>query len=804
MLKNYLKTSLRDFKINRFYSIINIAGLSLGITAATFILLYVSDEYNYDKHFSEYDNIYRLESDYTVNNTHSMFALTPLPMGPTMQKEMPEIESYARFIKEENAFFLHNDKQFYEKDIYYADSTAPIMFSLEFIEGSASSSLKHPFTIIISKTTSKRYFGKESAYGKKLSSGNGRTYTVTGVFKDLPDNIHMPFDLLMSMDSYAEIIGQNRFNSLDANYFWDINAYTFIKLNQSSQINTVHDKSIAFYNKYMKSIGDMVNGSWVLMTTRLDKIHFTSKLPMDLPTGNFVYVYIMGIVGILILLLASINYTNLATSRANKRAKEIGLRKVVGASRGMLAGQFIAESIFLASASLVISFMLLRTLLPFFNELANKNLSVNFLENPGIYLTVILIALSTGVLSGLYPAFYLSSFQPARVLKGKIKIGRDSALLRKGLVTFQLTITVIMITSTMVIYEQLKFMRNADLGFDKENIMVINIQDTAFFNNRLESFREALLENPGITLTAISNSVPGTEINKRVMMVEKENKMMEYVINNISCDHDYPELLKLEFIKGRNFNKSMGTDQNEAVIINEAAAKALGWGDNAIGKKLNFYMDNPLTAGKVIGVVKDYNYTSLHNPVEPMVLFLTRETSTYLSIKISKDNQSNTINFIKNQWASQGANRPFEFYFLDNNFINKYSLEANLGKVFGTFGVLSIVIALLGLMGLTSYTTAQRTKEIGVRKVLGASTESISSLLMKESLLLALLGCAFAIPTSWFILSKWLNNFAYHVTLSWSYFALSSLITLIICLLTVSFHSIKAAGMNPIISVKYE
>lgn len=804
MLINYIKTSLRDFKINKFYSLINIVGLSLGITATTFILLYINDEYNYDKTFSDYENIYRLESDYTVNNTHSMFALTPLPMGPTMQKEMPEIESYARFIREENAFFFYNDKQFYEMDIYYADSTAPTFFSLEFLEGSASSSLIHPFTIVISKTTSIRYFGKESAYGKKLSSGNGRTYTVTGVFKDLPRNIHMPFDLLMSMDSYAEIVGSSRFNSLDANYFWDINAYTFIKLNQSSQIKTVHEKSIAFYNKYMKSIGDIVNGSWVLMTTRLDKIHFTSKLPMDLPTGNFIYVYILGIVGVLILVLASINYTNLATSRANKRAKEIGLRKVAGANRGMLAGQFITESLFLASASLVISFMLLRSLLPFFNELANKNLSINFFENPEIYLTVILIALATGVLSGLYPAFYLSSFQPARVLKGKIKVGKDSALLRKGLVTFQLTITVIMITSTLVIYEQLKFMRNADLGFEKENIMVINIQDTAFFNNRLESFRETLLENPGITLTAISNSVPGTRINKRVMMVEKENKMMEYVINNISCDHDYPELLKLQFIKGRTFEKSMGTDQNEAVIINEAAAKALGWGDNAIGKKLNFYMDNPLTAGKVIGVVKDYNYTSLHNPVEPMVLFLTRETSRYLSIKIKNNNQANTISYIKNQWNSHGASRPFEFYFLDNNFIDKYSSEANLGKVFGTFGVLSVVIALLGLMGLTSYTTAQRTKEIGVRKVLGASTESISSLLMKESIFLALLGCAFAIPISWYILSKWLDNFAYHVTLSWSYFALSSIVTLIICLLTVSFHSISAARMNPIISVKYE
>lgn len=806
MLLNYIRITIRSFTKSKFYSAINILGLSLGITAISFILLYLNDELGYDKYFKDYKNIYRLESDVNINNKQSRFAMTPDPFGVVMKLEIPEIEEFTRFREISNLTLRYKDKEIVEKRAFYADSSAPEMFGLEFIEGGGETSLSEPFTTILSETAAKRYFNGETAYGKTITTGGNRNYKVTGVFKDLPQNVHMPFDILLSFASYY-VLFDEPFNNIEPMRFWDFGSYTFVKVKKPSDIIIVQDKSVAVVDKYMKDLGQQFNASFKLMTTRLDKIHLTSTLTADFPVGNKNYLVIIGIVGVMILLLAAINYTNLATARATKRAREIGLRKVSGASRSQLRSQFLSESLVLTVSALIISLLLIQILLPFFNELSNKQLDINVFQNPVIVLILLGITLLTGLVSGIYPAFYLSSFEPSKVLKGKIKLGREGAWLRKGLVTMQLTLSVIMITGTIIIYNQLNFMQDADLGFSKENILTLNIQDTAFRNQRLQSFRDELGSNPDIVVTSMSRGLPGGGISIRLMQVEKEGNMQEYGFYNIPCDQDYAQLLNLEFVSGRNFDKNNMTDAAESVIINEATAREVGWGNDALGKRIVTGYETegaPQRTRKVIGVVKDFNFRSLHNPVEPLILYMPAITLNELSIKLKDGYDKSTIEYIKSKWESFGANRPFDYYFVDENFSKKYESDSKLGQVFYTFAILSIFIALLGLIGLSSFITAQRTKEIGVRKVLGATVEGITSLLYRESLLLVLIACLISIPISWYLLSGWLDNFAYHVNVSWPTFVIASITAIIGCLAAVSYHTLKAANSNPIVSIKYE
>lgn len=806
MLSNYLRSAMRNFSRNKWYSLINLLGLSLGITATIFILLYINDELGYDKHFPLYKRIYRAEGDFTINNKHDMFAVNSMAMGPALKLEMPEVEMYCRFNGNDNLILRYDNKEFIEKHSYFADSTAPVMFSMHFLEGIPEKALAEPFTLIMSKTSAQKYFGSEPAYGKTILTGNGRSYKVTGVFDDLPENTHMKFDLLLSMESLATIVGAERFRSLEPMAFWNVNSYTYILLRENTDISQVMDKFPAFYDKYMKEIGDQINASFALLATRLDRIHLTSKLAADLPVGNKAYIYVFAVVAVFILLLAAINYMNLATARASRRAREIGLRKVVGATRGQVAWQFLSESLMFAIVSFIISLGIMQLLLPLFNDISGKQLTFSFTENPGIFAGMFGIALLTGLLAGIYPSLFLSSFQPAVVLKGKLSIGNKGTWLRKGLVTFQLFISVVMITGTLVIYNQLNFMRTADVGFDKENVMVLEIQDTAF-RRKTESFKQELLQNPNILNASMSVGVPGGNHGIQVMRVEKEDKMQEYALNLIPCDYDFVDLLKLEFVQGRNFNRDMGSDKLEAVIINETAAKALGWGNNALGKKIhhNFELDG--SGGrmlKVIGVVKDFNYISLHNKIEPIIMFITDFPANMLTIRLKPGAGENTISYIRNKWIEYGANRPFDYYFLDKDYENKYADEANLGKVFTIFAILSIFIALLGLIGLSSFTAMQRTKEIGVRKVLGASVETIMGMLYKESFFLVAIAFIVAAPLSWYFLQRWLENFAYHITLGWITFLIAGLLSLLVTLASVSYFSMRAATSNPVKAIKYE
>jgi len=491
---------------------------------------------------------------------------------------------YCRFNSNENLSIRYDNKDFIEKLVCFADSTAPVIFSLKFSAGVPEKALTQPFTLIMSESLAQKYYGNQQAFGKTLITGNGRSYQVTGVFKDLPDNTHMKFDMLLSMESLATIVEAVRFRIMEPGAFWNVNSSNYIMLHQNADISQVLGKFPTVYDKYLKEIGDQINASFDLMATRIDKIHHTSKLAADLPVGNKAYIYVFGIVAVFILLLAAINYMNLATARATARAREVGLRKVVGTNRGQVANQCLTESILLTLISFVISLGIMQLLLPLFNEISGKQLVFSFTENPGIFLSMLGIAVLTGILAGKYPAVILSSFQPAVVLKGKLRTGSKGSWLREGLVTFQLMIAVVMITGTIVIYNQINFMQNADVGFDKENVMVIEVQDKVF-RRKTETFENELLLNPNILNVSSLFGIPGGRYGIQVMRVEKEDKMQEYALNLMPCDYDFAELLKLEFKSGRNFGREMGSDMLEAVIINETAAKTLGWGDDTLEKK---------------------------------------------------------------------------------------------------------------------------------------------------------------------------------------------------------------------------
>ncbi len=807
MIKNYLKSALRNITRNKFYSVLNILGLSIGLISTIFILLYIQDELSFDKYNKNYKRIYRLESDFRISEKHDKFAVTSVPIAPAMKMEYPEIEQYARIVDNGNMFIRYKNKEFYEKKIYSADSSYFKVFTCEFLKGSPDNALTEPNTMVVTESFAKKYFGEANPLGEVLRDGDNMNYKVTAVIKDLPGNTHLKYDALTSMATIAKVYGKDQFNSLKPEAFWNVGIYSYILLKPNADIKNIHAKFPAFNKKYMEPLGKQINADFKLITTNLANIHLSTKnLEGDLPRGSMSYVYIFSFVALFILLIASINYMNMATSRSANRAKEVGIRKVLGAFRAQLSRQFLSESVLLAFISLIISLAFIQLLLPLFNELSDKHLTFGVFSNPFIFIGIIAITLVVGLVSGSYPAFYLSSFMPARVLKGKIDSGRNSGYLRKTLVVFQFVISIMMIIGTLTVSRQLRYMKTKDLGFDKGNIVVAEIQDTVFVK-KIPAFREELLQNPAIEAVSASTGVPGKIRSIQVMRVENGSKMQELALNNFQIDYDYIPLMKMKLVKGRNFDKNMGTDLKEGVIINETAAKKLGWGDNALGKKIQYGIELDGTADrntKVIGVVKDFNYASLHNKIEPIVMFLTKRPGFALNIRIKPENKPAALDFIKLVWGKYGVKNPFEYYFLDQNFDESYQAEAKLNKIFTVFSVISIFIALLGLLGLASFTAERRTKEIGIRKVLGSSLMEIANMFYKEFTLLIVVAFIIGTPIAFYALGLWLQQFAYHVNQTWFIFFLSGMLAWIVAMATISFHSIKAASENPVTAIKYE
>jgi putative ABC transport system permease protein len=818
MLKNYFISAYRSIIKNKFYSVLNIFGPAIGITCAILILLYVQEELTFDKHNKNYDRIYRLESDFNISGKATLAALVPIPMAPTLKDEYPEIKEIARFagFGLQDILFQYKDLKFFEDKIYFADSTVFKVFDYDFVLGSPDNALDEPNTIVITESFASRYFGKENPMGEVLTTSNFGNCRVTGVIKDVPANSHLRFDCLLSMATIIELTGVDRFNSRSALSFWNISAFGYILLDKNAKIDDLLAKFPGFYEKYMSSLGKQINATFRLKATRINKVHFSSRLEFDLPVGNFNYIVIFSLVGVFMLLIASLNYMNMATARSTNRSKEVGLRKVIGAGKGTLIRQFISESMVLVIIALIIALIATIFILPSFNVLTDKALKIGNLFEPATFILILLITLFVGLISGSYPAFYLSSFSPVDVLKSNVNPRQGKGMLRKILVVFQFAISGTLIIGTMIVSGQQRFIRNKDLGLNKGNVMIIPIRDTAFINNKMQSFKDELLKLPDIKGVSSAILVPPLMASKVVFQIEKDSNMVELATSFSIVDHEFIDVMQMKILEGRSFDRSRTSDLTHAFIVNETAAKAFGWGNNALGKRIKFGI-NPATGvaqrdGVVIGVVKDFHFTSIHNPIEPFIFVVSRNPNTYFYIRISSNNIPATIENVKKVQQDLGNTLPFNYFFFADKLDEMYTAENKLNTLFNIFSLMTIFIACLGLLGLTSYVTEQRSRETGLRKIMGARVDQVVWLLNKDFLLLVLISNLISWPVAYYLMDRWILSFAYRMNFGLSPFVwatvvpfiVSLLITLTIALITISSLSLKAAHVNPINTLSRE
>jgi putative ABC transport system permease protein len=794
MLKNYLKIAFRNLWKHKVFSFINIMGLTVGITACFLIFLYIQFELSYDSFHSKADRIYRVVCDIKTPTEVINAGGPSWAVPPNAKDEFAEVESFVRIAGGDNVLIRKGDIKFNEENSMWADSSFFKVFDFKLVKGNPATALKEPFSVVFSETTAKKYFGNEDPIGKTLLiTGEGLPAKVTGVMKDIPENSQIKGDLVLSMST----IMKQWNHSLDSQW-GNYGAQAYFLLTQGTNPKALQAKFPSFLEKRN---GTEMKKSQMLATLFLEPLKdvYLRSTRNGSNKGNINNVYIFSIVAIFILLIACINFVNLTTARASERAKEVGIRKVVGAAKRQLAGQFIGESIIICLIAFVLAVSLSALLLPSFNQLAGKTISHGIFEHPQYLLTLFLAVIGIGLLAGIYPALVLSSFKPAIVLKGRFATGTRGILLRKGLVIAQFSISVALIIGTIVVYNQMNYMRSRELGFSKDQVMVIDTNgDTG-----KESFRQAIKSIPAVKATAFSSSVPGS--GNPGAYSEIENKKGDLQIANLDLyyiDFEYIPLYKIKMVAGRPFSRDFLTDTAQAMILNEAAVKMFGYSSpqQAIGKRFKQWGRE----GKIIGVTKDFHFRALQEPIKPLSMRIEPNGSNLVSVNVSAANLPATIASIENNWKKIIPNRPFSYFFLDEFFDKQYRGEERFGKLFLNFAILAIFISCLGLLGLASYSTSQRTKEIGIRKVMGASVQGIVNLLSKEFLTLVMLSFVIAMPLAWYFMHQWLKDFAYRTDINWWVFVLAGMLALMIAIITVSFQAIKAAIANPVKSLRTE
>ncbi len=681
------------------------------------------------------------------------------------------------------------------------------MFTLPLIEGNPKSALSQPNTVLVTETTARRYFGSEAAIGKVLNMDNRNNYVVTGVIRDVPHNSHFHFDFLASLTTVAD----------SRNSTWLSNNYhTYLRLREGTDLNR-------FTKEFDRVVGEHVasqvkaaigvsfeefkkaGNSYGFKLDPLKSIHLTSHLDYEFePNSDISYIYIFSAIAAAILLIACINFVNLATARSEKRAKEVGIRKTLGSNRAQLIRQFIAESILMSSAAVFLAAGLVELFLPMFNGLAGKEMRLSLFGDPRTIPLLVGLAIIVGVIAGTYPALYLSSFQPVEVMKGDVRRRGRKATLRSVLVIFQFAISITLFIGTFLIYEQLKYIQTKDLGFDKEQLVVINRTDDLF--DQLHSFEHELSGSPNILSLSNSNAIPGNQGGDSAFQLSGTTVQQMQDLRQMSCDMDFASTYKLELAQGRFFSRDHPSD-TAAVVVNEATARVYGVKD-LMGRSLinPGNANSPSQTFEIVGVVKDFNYESLHDPVRPLVirLFPSSAAGKFVSVRIRPGDFTGTISFMENTWKKYAGNEGFDYKFLDQNLQHLYLADQRTSKIATTFSVLAIFVACLGLLGLAAFITEQRTKEIGIRRVLGASIPEISMLLCREFTKWVLLANLVAWPLAYYVMNHWLQNFAYRISIGPWIFLISGILALIIALITVSSHAIRAATANPVEALRYE
>jgi len=792
MFKNLVKSAFRNITNKFGYSFLNILGMTLGITSALFLILYVSDELSFDKYHKNGDRIYRVQSHITETDDEFTWIIAQFPFADQVKEDYPEVESSTRLFPFQRALFKNGEMEFTEDDVMYADSTFFDIFTYKTLEGSTEVALDKPNSIVLTETMAERYFSGEQAVGKTLKVGE-EIYTITAVIEDVPRNSHILFDGLVSrnsLDLQAQMGNWGNFG-----------VFTYLLLQEGEDGAALQEKMKEMYDRYMATIFESMGISIEYELMKLTDIHLRSDSAQEPePTGSIQYVIIFSVVAFFLLLIATLNYISLATARSAKRAKEISLRKVIGSSRRLLITQFLAESTMLTLFSLALSIGLILILLPQLNFLSGKDFSLDVLGRPVAILSLIGIMLLVGILGGFYPAVFLSRFSPVMVMKGVTQSGTSRGVFRKVLTVIQFTISGVMIASTLVVINQLNYMQSKEQGWDMEGVVSLQLPDNEPMTN-MRLLKEQLLENPQIEHAGITNTRIGEGSGKVIFQIETSNGMDERGINFAVVDHDFVETLGIQMVEGRDFSRDFIGDTLTGVLVNETLAARFNW-EEPIGKRVQLG-DGDQIMGRVIGVMKDYHQTGMYNEVESLML-LYRLDSPILYVKIAGADTESSLAFIQEKWEEIFPGKPFEYAFLEDDFMEQFSNDKNRRTVFTGFTILIIIIACLGLFGLASYTTERRTREIGVRKVFGASIERILRMISWEFLVLILISFALSIPAVWFLMNDWLQDFVYRYELSPLIFLWTILLILLPTALTVSYQSYKAATANPADSIYQE
>ncbi len=793
MIKNYIKIAWRNLKKSKAFSFINILGLTVGLTASFLIFLYIRFEVNYDAFHTKADRIYRIVADIKTPTETINASLPAWAVPPNVIDEFAEVEAFVRFT---NADFIvkKGDIVFQEDNCGFADSALFTVFDFNWITGDKNTALKEPFSIVLTESSAKKYFGKDSPIGQTLLIGQEEiSLTVTGIMADMPENTRFKTDMLVSMSTLTQKLNAG----LDEQW-GNYGAQAFLLLKPGTDANALQAKFPDFLEKRNGSEMQQSQMFVTLFLEPLKEVYLYSTRD-DSNTGNINNVYIFSVVAVFILLIAAFNFINLTTARSTERAKEVGIRKVVGAARPQLIWQFIGDSVLLCLIAFLLAVGFSVLFLPLFNQLAGKTISTGIFSNVGHIGILFVASLGIGLLAGIYPALVLSGFRPVAVLKGRFATGNRGIFLRKSLVIIQFTVSIALIFGTIIVYHQMQYMRNQNLGFSKEQTLVIDTKRSP----TKEAFKQALSSIPAVNATAFSGSVPGGGHPSAYSEIENTNGDLQIAnLDLFFVDFDYLDLYEIQVVAGRGFSRNFGTDSTQAMVLNESAVKLFGYAtsEEAIGKRFKQWGRE----GQIIGVVKDFHYKGLQNKIAPLTMRIEPQSWGLVSAKVSTADIRTTIAAIEREWKAAVPNQPFTYFFLDEFFNRQYRSEEQFGRLFLNFAVLAIFISCLGLFGLASYSTAQRVKEIGIRKVLGASVTGIVKMLSSDFIKLVLIAIAIATPVAWWIMHRWLADFAYHIHIQWWVSVAASLTAVTIALLTITWQAIKAAVANPVESLRDE
>lgn len=805
MFENYLKIAFRNLVRNKVFSAINIFGLSIGIATCLIILLFVHNELSYDRFNEKADRIVRVVFKGSVQGQRMKEANVMPPTAQTLKRDYPEVLEATRLRHAGSPIVRYGQKMFKEDAFVFVDSNFFQVFTLPLIRGDAKSALLEPNTLVISRAVASKYFDNEDPIGRVLDFKNA-VFKITGVIDKVPANAHFHFDFFASMATLPEAKSPSWMTSGFFTYLVLPAGYDYKKLEaklpqvvekyMGPQLQIAMGVSLSQFRKKGNAIG--------LFLQPLTDIHLRSDLmPLSElePSGDIRYVYIFGAIALFMLLIACINFMNLSTAAASKRAMEVGIRKTLGSLKLDLVRQFLIESVMLTIFALLLAIIFVYMALPLFNELAGKNLSLQFNASPWLLPGLILFGILTGVLAGTYPAFFLSSFNPIHVLKGRFISGRKSIGLRSGLVVFQFFISITLIVSTTVVYQQLAYIQNKKLGYDKEQVLVL--PETWLLGNKQEVFRQQLLQDPHVISVSSSGYLPAGPTNSNNFFVYAEEQAAQVKTLKYEVDYNYIPTLGIQMAAGRNFSKDFSTD-TAGMIINETSARTFGWDKNAIGHTLTTANnEGGRTTYRIIGVVKDFHFRSLHEPISPLVMILGSQSGTMI-VKTKIKDIPGLLSSIQKNWIQYKAEAPLVYSFLEDRINRTYESEEKVGRLLGIFASLTIFVACLGVFGLARFTAEQRSKEIGIRKVLGSTITGIVSLLSKDFLKLVIVAFIIASPIAWLIMNTWLQDFAYRIDISWWFFALAAVLSILITIITISFQAIKAALANPVKSLRSE